>query len=308
MTFAVALSQTALTDMQKIIIKGRFVNVVVSFEHRCRFLSFWFHLSRLLVTVGSLIVPALLSIQYTNTTSNTDISDPGSFTYRIYWATWVISLLVTTSNGLSNIFRIDKKYYFLHTTLEQLKSEGWQYFELSGRYSGFFTPNEVPTHANQFIYFCHTVEKIKMKQVEEEYYKLLENHSQGSTQSSGQASGQVSVQSQAGQSLLQEGPPGIDPSNRQSTHLSLIPPSPLKNFLQKGAHTLPPELLKQLTVIAESQENESAIDESDKKSVEDTDESSSQDTEEKTKSSVAVSKERKENTMPMPSPMSPRGV
>jgi hypothetical protein len=103
------------------------------------------------------------------------MQDPQSFAYEIYWATWVISLLVTTSNGVVSVFKIDKKYFFLHTTMEQLKSEGWQYLELSGRYSGFFTPKLKPTHENQFIYFCHAVEKIKMHQVEEEYFKLTDS-------------------------------------------------------------------------------------------------------------------------------------
>ncbi len=31
--------------------------------------------------------------------------------------------------------------------------------------------NEEATHGNQFIYFCHYIEKIKLKQVEEEYFK-----------------------------------------------------------------------------------------------------------------------------------------
>jgi hypothetical protein len=67
--------------------------------------------------------------------------------------------------------------------LEQLRSEGWQFLELSGRFSGFYTPRETPTHANQFLFFCHAVEKLKMKQVEEEYYKSTEAniHSNGGT-------------------------------------------------------------------------------------------------------------------------------
>ena len=79
---------------------------------------------------------------------------------QLYWITWVISLLVTTSNGLLTLFKNDNKYLYLHTNTERLTSEGWQYTQLSGRYSGFHTPDKQPTHANQFIFFCHTVEKI----------------------------------------------------------------------------------------------------------------------------------------------------
>jgi hypothetical protein len=96
--------------------------------------------------------------------------------YQIYWLTWFISLLVTTFNGILTLFKIDKKYYFLHTTLEQLRSEAWQYIYLSGKYSGHYTKGIGATHQNQYVFFCHNMEKIKLKQVEEEYYKLIESH------------------------------------------------------------------------------------------------------------------------------------
>ena len=76
------------------------------------------------------------------------------------------------------LMKIDKKYYTLHTTLHQIVSEGWLYIELSGKYSGFKTPSDVPTHANQYVYFCQSLEKIRMKQVSEEYYKLNEGQQQ----------------------------------------------------------------------------------------------------------------------------------
>jgi hypothetical protein len=126
-------------------------------------MSYLFHLSRTLITVGSLLVPALLSIQ--NNSSQ-------SINEQVYWATWFISLLVTVCNGLQSLFKLDKRYYATHTILEQVISEGWQYIGLTAKYSGFYTPREHPTHENQFIYFCHAIEKIRMSQVEEEYYKM----------------------------------------------------------------------------------------------------------------------------------------
>ena len=58
--------------------------------------------------------------------------------------------------------------------MERLRSEGWQYFSLTGRYDGRLLKNTTPNHQNQFIHFTHYIEKIKMKQVEEEYYKADE--------------------------------------------------------------------------------------------------------------------------------------
>jgi len=98
---------------------------------------------------------------------------------QIYWVTWITSLLVTTCNGLLTLFKIDKKYMFLHTNKEHIISEGWQYAGLSGRYSGFYTPGQDPTHANQYIFFCHMIEKIRMREVEDEYHRLQEPNAIG---------------------------------------------------------------------------------------------------------------------------------
>lgn len=173
-SFAQTLKELQTLDSySKKILQERYIRILINFQYRCWFYAFLFHSTRFIMTVGSLIVPALLSIQYTDSKPISSV-DSEDFSYMIYWTTWVISLLVTTSNGISTLFKIEKKYYFLHATLEQLRSEGWQYLELSGKYSGFYTPNEKVTHSNQFLYFCHWIEKLKMKQVQEEYLKLTD--------------------------------------------------------------------------------------------------------------------------------------
>lgn len=223
--FTLALEKTKLDDLRKILFQLRFIEVLKTFERRAVRLAWFFHILRILISVGSLIVPALLSIQYSDTSASTSIQDPQSFAYEIYWATWVISLLVTTSNGIVSVFKIDKKYYFVHTTMEQLRSEGWQYLELSGRYSGFHTPGVVPTHENQFVYFCHAVEKIKMHQVEEEYFKLTDSHSHTSGASPHKTDGK-----------------------QDTKENTLVHPTPQAS-LEEIARNLPPELLKQLKSI-----------------------------------------------------------
>ena len=40
--------------------------------------------------------------------------------------------------------------------------------ELSGRYAGHFG-RCIPTHANQFLYFMNSIERIKLKQVHDEF-------------------------------------------------------------------------------------------------------------------------------------------
>jgi hypothetical protein len=155
---------------KKSVLQQRYLEVLQNFHVRARRLEIMFYLTRLIVTIGSILVPAFLSIQ--GTTQQT----------QIYWATWVISLSVTISNGIMSLFKLDKKYFFINTTLEMLHSEGWQYVALSGRYSG--KDSLVPaTHENQFLMFSHMAEKIKMRQVEEEYWKFTDTSGVGNATS-----------------------------------------------------------------------------------------------------------------------------
>lgn len=150
-----------IENYKKTVLQERYLSVLRNFHTRASRLSIMFYTSRLIVTVGSILVPAFLSIQASNTQT------------EMYWATWIISLSVTIFNGFITLFKIDKKYFFINTTLEMLRSEGWQYIGLSGRYSGK-DPTIPSTHENQFLVFFHMAEKIKMRQVEEEYWKFTD--------------------------------------------------------------------------------------------------------------------------------------
>ena len=164
--FQTVLPSLDLTPVQRDIIKSRYLNLLENFQKRSRNYTIVFYAGHAIVTIGALLVPALLSILNTNTMGSQ------GFTIQIYWATFLISLCVTICNGILTLFRIDKKYYFLNTAIEKLRSEGWQFVGLTGRYAS--KPDMITTHQNQFVYFIHYVEKMKMKQVEEEYYKVDE--------------------------------------------------------------------------------------------------------------------------------------
>jgi len=175
--FSNILSNIDLSIVEKQIIESRYINILENFQKRTRNHGIVFFVGHFVITVGSFLVPALMSIQ------NSDKSyfyDSSIFSINLYWATFIVSLMVTLFNGILTLFKIDKKYYFLNTTLERLRSEGWQYFGLSGRYSGNMTGDIIPTHRNQYMIFIHQIEKIKMKQVEEEYYKTDEKSIQHS--------------------------------------------------------------------------------------------------------------------------------
>jgi hypothetical protein len=153
---------------KKSVLQERYLAVLQNFQLRADRLSILFYNSRIIVTVGSILIPAFLSIQGQGTEQQ----------IQLYWTTWLLSLVVSICNGLLTLFKLDKKYFFINTTLELLHSEGWQYIGLSGRYAPKDAPVP-PTHENQFLIFFHMAEKIKMRQVEEEYWKFTDTSGVG---------------------------------------------------------------------------------------------------------------------------------
>lgn len=163
---------TDLSILQRYTLKHRYRFLMKEYKHRCFLYSALFYSFRILMTVGSLTVPALLSIQQTSGNN------------EVYWLTWSMSLAVTTANGIMTLFKLDKQFFTLHATAERLRSETWQYVQLSGRYSGHHGHHghhTTPTHANQFVYYCSQLEKINLKRVNDEYVKSNEEHHQPPT-------------------------------------------------------------------------------------------------------------------------------
>jgi hypothetical protein len=173
-----AIERIDLDDIQKEILNSRYTSVLREYEQRAHRYSLSYNGLRIMITVGSLIVPAVLSVQYTASTGTSQ------FASASYWCVWLLSLFVTISNGVLSLFKIDKKYYILNSTFQHLMSEGWQYIQLCGRYSGRFTPGEIATHQTQLKYFCFQIERVRMKQVEDEYYRVpdeKDTHGHGDT-------------------------------------------------------------------------------------------------------------------------------
>ena len=158
---------TDINEHQRAFIKHRYRFLMNEYRFRARLYATLFYIMRSTITVGSLAVPALLSLQ---SHASSDL----------YWFTWGLSLAVTTANGITTLFKLENKFLNLHTTMENIRTETWQYLELAGRYSGHHGSNHaIPTHKNQYVFYCSKIEKIRMKQVGEEYVRhsdIDQNH------------------------------------------------------------------------------------------------------------------------------------
>ena len=146
----------------------RISGILYEYTNRAFFYSIVYHFGRGTVTIGSLIVPALLSIQGGSSPTIT-------YSLELYWITWSLSLFVTIFNGILTLFKIEKKYNYLNTLQEKVRSEGWQYVHLTGKYGGHHFAPDKSTHAKELVHFTHSLERIKLNQTNDEYWKTQES-------------------------------------------------------------------------------------------------------------------------------------
>ena len=146
------------SETDRSILKSRFLSEVIKYEKRKLHTKKYYDRFRFIVTVGSIILPAILSLGQMDPTKL-----PKNFDQVVYWSSWTISLMVTASNGFLQLFSLDKNYFEYSLTTEQLKTEGWQYFQLSGKYE------DDKTHQAAYKDFSKSIENIKRKQVEKEF-------------------------------------------------------------------------------------------------------------------------------------------
>jgi hypothetical protein len=142
----------------KSIIKFRFLDEISFYEKKRDHTKKYYNAFRFIVTTGSIVLPAILSMGQMDPAKL-----PKNFDMITYWASWTISLMVTGSNGFLQLFSLDKNYFAYSMVVEQLKTEGWQFFGLSGKYEDY------PSHQEAYKVFSKSIESIKRKQVEQEF-------------------------------------------------------------------------------------------------------------------------------------------
>ena len=156
------INSLKLNDEAKLNLQSRYVYLLSKYKNYQTYYSITFNYGRFMVTVGSILVPAILT------------SDNISDKFVLYWVVWAVSLLVSIINAYIHLFKLDKKYYSNIWMIENLSCEFWQYKALCGKYSGTYTQNK-PSHENQFVFFCNNIERLQVRNVEQNYIKLFDN-------------------------------------------------------------------------------------------------------------------------------------
>jgi len=138
------LAQLELDQRQKHFVDFRYLGQLRWLEGKARGSQRNYYRLRTFAIVGGLVVPALVSLNI----KDGDAREP------IQYATVVVSLLVAVAIAIENFYRYGNRWRHYRLTAELLRSEGWQFYELTGPYSGF------SAHGEAFAAFSGKVEQL----------------------------------------------------------------------------------------------------------------------------------------------------
>jgi len=93
-------------------------------------------------------VPALIGLNF-----------EGSISDILRWIVFSLSLIVAISSAVEEFFQYGQRWRHYRQTVEILKSEGWQYIQLSGAYG------RRTSHTHAFEKFAGRVEAILQEDV-----------------------------------------------------------------------------------------------------------------------------------------------
>lgn len=137
-----------LPDLNKQFLRARWLELVVWMDGKAQDSVWWYRRLRLATIIGGVIVPALVSLNLG--------SDMQSLIQTI---TFLVSLVVALSAAVEEFFRYGERWRHYRRMTESLKSEGWQFLQLSGGYAN-------QTHVQAYPAFAARVEELSREEVD----------------------------------------------------------------------------------------------------------------------------------------------
>ena len=161
-------------DDQRHFISSRWLENVLWMEGAAQRTRTRYYALRLITIVGAVIVPALVSI---NAVGGTEAA--------ITWLTFAVSLVVALSAAVEGFFRFGDRWRHYRSLVEELKSEGWSFYELGGRYGG-----EGSNHETAFPTFVDRVNELLARETQIYIAEIAHPAQATSTSDSAAPSGQ----------------------------------------------------------------------------------------------------------------------
>jgi hypothetical protein len=136
-----------LPELNKQFLRARWLEQITWMEEKALDALWWYRVLRLATIIGGVIVPALVSWTV------------GDGDDLIKTLTFIVSLVVALSAAVEEFFRYGERWRHYRRTVESLKSEGWQFLQLSGPYLNM-------THAQAYPAFATRVEELSREEVD----------------------------------------------------------------------------------------------------------------------------------------------
>jgi hypothetical protein len=159
--FAAIVQELALDDLQKRFLRARWEDQVSWFERNAKKNQQRYYRLRLLSIVGGLIIPALVILNVKH----------AWYSSAVEWITFGTSLLVAIAVSVEGFFNYGGKWRQYRRTAELLKSQGWQFFELTGDYAHH------RSHHRAFTQFSQAVESLISEDVQDYLTKVTREKS-----------------------------------------------------------------------------------------------------------------------------------
>ncbi len=136
-----------LPELNKQFLRARWLEQITWMEEKALDALWWYRVLRLATIIGGVIVPALVSWTV------------GDGDDLIKALTFMVSLVVALSAAVEEFFRYGERWRHYRRTVESLKSEGWQFLQLSGPYVNM-------THSQAYPAFATRVEELSREEVD----------------------------------------------------------------------------------------------------------------------------------------------
>jgi hypothetical protein len=165
---ASVIDSLSLSEPEKHFLRSRWLEPLLWMEDAAQRTRKRYYVLRAMIAVGAVIVPALVSLNVI-----------GAAKTAILWVTFAVSLVVGLSTALEGFFRLGERWRHYRRRVEELKAEGWDYYELAGAYK------DAADHHAAFPAFAARVQLILAKEVEEFIAEIARAPEGGQTQPSG---------------------------------------------------------------------------------------------------------------------------
>ena len=139
-----------LPDLQRKFLNSRWLDQVLWMEAQAVQARNRYYTARLMTIVGGIVLPALVSLNLNN----------GKVRDTLVWSTFGLSQVVAISAAVEEFFHYGERWRHYRRTVESLKTQGWQFFQLSGSYVTY------KTHEEAFTIFSNQIEEIIQRDVE----------------------------------------------------------------------------------------------------------------------------------------------